>query len=247
MLRLVCRAANQGYGIALKLRSQGVTDCEALSRPRAFLHVSSKAQADSGSKGIDSASLLSSSTRSAADQDAPMLRFPDPNDPSQNPLAQLTAEEVKTAESYWKKVQSSQQRPEYHQKLNEHGEAHAIGRRKRSRAKIWLSDGEGRILINDRSWVEYFPRIYHRDKVLRPLDLLGIIGKMDVRCDVRGGGLNGQAEAIRHGIARALQNWDPNMRPMLKTNGLLTRDSRVVEPKKYGRKKARKSFQWVKR
>lgn len=144
-------------------------------------------------------------------------------------------------------MQASQKSKVYVRKLNEAGEAEATGRRKRSRAQIWLSDGNGQITVNDRPWIEYFRRIDQRDKILRPLDVLGIVGSMNIRCDVRGGGMNGQAEAIRHGIAKALQNWNPAVRPALKSDGLLTRDSRVVESKKYGKKKARKSFQWVKR
>ncbi|KAI0567201.1 ribosomal protein S9 family protein [Gracilaria domingensis] len=240
MFRLARRSAHRGYETALELYSRRAPGSKAHWPPRAFFHISSKAEDDSGVEGPDSAASQTS-------HKAQVIEFPDPNDPTQNPLAELAAEDVQTAEKYWKTVQSSQKQPTYHQKLNEYGEAHAIGRRKRSNAKIWLTDGEGRISINGRSWVEYFPRIDHRDKVLKPLDLLGKIGKMDIRCNVKGGGVNGQAEAIRHGIARALQNWDPNMRPTLKANGLLTRDSRVVESKKYGRKKARKSFQWVKR
>ncbi|PXF46545.1 37S ribosomal protein S9, mitochondrial [Gracilariopsis chorda] len=217
----------------------------------ASVHASSIVQSESGvtSPGATSADPSKQASASGSDLKpvANVLHFPDPTDPKQNPLAELAAEEVRTAEAYWKKVQSTQQKHQYRQELNEYGEAHAIGRRKRSRARIWLTDGEGHIVINNQSWVDYFPRIDHRDKVLKPLDLLGMIGKMDIRCDVKGGGTNGQAEAIRHGIARALQKWDPNMRSTLKSNGLLTRDSRVVESKKYGRKKARKSFQWVKR
>ena len=122
-----------------------------------------------------------------------------------------------------------------------------MGRRKRSVAHIHLREGTGCITVNGLPWVDYFPRIDQRDKILRPLSLLGVVARYDVDCRVFGGGTNGQTEAVRHGIARALQVCDPHMRPTLKADGLLTRDSRVVEKKKYGRKKARKSFTWVKR
>lgn len=179
--------------------------------------------------------------------DTDACSFPDPRDPKQSPLASISEEQSRSRDKLWKQTQMNQSPPVYRQKLNEMGEAFAIGRRKRSRAKIWLKDGSGNILVNGRSWVDYFPRIDHRDKVLRPLDIMGMVGKFDLRCEVVGGGVNGQTEAVRHGIARALQNWDPHNRPTLKEDGLLTRDSRVVESKKYGKKKARKSFQWVKR
>lgn len=251
MLHIAREAAIRAQRVAHNFHYQRSLRAALALQQTAFFHSSSilRKESDVSTAGGTSANPSTQNSASASDlSNTPnLLHFPDRTDPTQNPLAELAAEEVRTAEEYWKKTQSTHQQPQYHQELNEYGEAHAIGRRKRSRAKIWLSDGEGRIVINNQSWVDYFPRIDHRDKVLKPLDLLGVIGKMDIRCDVKGGGVNGQAEAIRHGIARALQKWDPNMRPALKSNGLLTRDSRVVESKKYGRKKARKSFQWVKR
>lgn len=101
--------------------------------------------------------------------------------------------------------------------------------------------------MNQRPFVDYFPRIDHRDRLIRPLLIAGMLGKMDIECQVKGGGPTGQAEAIRHAVARAVLKWDPVWRAPLKKDGLLTRDPREVESKKYGKKKARKSFQWVKR
>lgn len=173
--------------------------------------------------------------------------FPDPSDPFQHPLAPLAEEELQQRAQHLKKVQVTRAPRVYHKKLTEDGRAHAIGSRKRSRAKVWIGPGQGNIVVNGRPWVDYFPRIDHRDKIIRPFTLLGLLGKMDVECSVRGGGPTGQAEAMRHGIARALQNWDPSNRPAMKSDGLLTRDQREVERKKYGRTKARKSPQWVKR
>lgn len=173
--------------------------------------------------------------------------FADSRDPLQHPLAPLSTEEMQERREHMEKVQISTKPPVYIRKLTADGQAFAIGSRKRSRAKVWLRTGSGKIVVNGRPWVDYFQRLDHRDKILRPFGLLDMMGKMDVTCDVLGGGQTGQAEAMRHAISRALQNWDPLFRPTLKENGLLTRDSRAVESKKYGRKKARKAFQWVKR
>lgn len=186
---------------------------------------------------------------SGTDQDilAQRFQFPDPTDPHQHPLASMMSEDVEERREYLKKVNSTNKPPVYKRKVNENGEAYAIGSRKRSKAKVWLRPGTGDIVVNGRSWVDYFRRLDHRDKILKPFGLLHLTGSMDVTCEVKGGGTTGQAEAFRHALARALQNWNPEYRPTMKENGFLTRDSREVEPKKYGRKKARKSFQWVKR
>lgn len=173
--------------------------------------------------------------------------FPDPQDPHQHPLAPLSVEEMQERREHLEKVQISTKPPIYRRKVSADGQAFAIGSRKRSKAKVWLRTGSGSIVVNGRPWVDYFQRLDHRDKILRPFGLLNLMGKMDISCEVLGGGTTGQAEAVRHAISRALQNWDPLFRPTLKENGLLTRDRREVECKKYGRKKARKAFQWVKR
>ena len=107
--------------------------------------------------------------------------------------------------------------------------------------------GEGRIVVNKRPLDDYFPRETTRLLIYQPLKLTNLVGKFDVIANVRGGGLSGQAGAIRHGISRALAEMDPNYRAILKQAGLLTRDPRQVERKKYGRPKARKSFQYSKR
>lgn len=179
--------------------------------------------------------------------DGGKLSFPDGRDPMQNPLASLTEEEIKTDEKYWKTGGKPGQVHIYERKVDENGEAYGKGGRKRSHARVWIREGTGNITVNGHSWVDYFTRIDQRDKILRPMHLLGQTGKFDVRCSVAGGGQTGQAEAIRFCIARALQNWEPTWRSTLKKEGLLTRDNRIVEMKKYGKKKARKSPQWVKR
>ncbi|SHM85041.1 SSU ribosomal protein S9P [Caldanaerovirga acetigignens] len=121
------------------------------------------------------------------------------------------------------------------------------GRRKTSVAKVWLTSGTGKILINKREFEDYFPLETLRNDVLRPLAVTNTLGKFDIIANVKGGGISGQAGAVRHGIARALVQVDEAYRPMLKKEGLLTRDPRMVERKKYGLKKARRAPQFSKR
>jgi small subunit ribosomal protein S9 len=132
-------------------------------------------------------------------------------------------------------------------KLNFKDSKYATGRRKRSIAKIWIKKGTGLIHVNGKKMNEYFKRPVHQIIVLRPLELSDVATAYDVRASVKGGGLSGQAGAIIHGISRALVLHDPNLKTTLKKEKLTTRDSRVVERKKYGRKKGRRSFQFSKR
>jgi small subunit ribosomal protein S9 len=123
----------------------------------------------------------------------------------------------------------------------------ATGRRKTAVARVRLAPGSGKILINGRNFESYFVVEDQRAVVVQPLIRTECLSKFDVRVNVHGGGLNGQAGAVRHGIARALQVADPNLRPTLKTAGYLTRDARKKERKKYGQPGARKRFQFSKR
>jgi small subunit ribosomal protein S9 len=123
----------------------------------------------------------------------------------------------------------------------------ANGRRKRTIAKVWIKKGTGLIHVNGKKMNEYFKRPVHQIIVLRPLELSNVASVYDVRASVTGGGLSGQAGAIIHGISRALVLHDANLKTTLKKEKLTTRDSRVVERKKYGHKKARRSFQFSKR
>eukprot|EP00897_Mesotaenium_endlicherianum_P000668 jgi/Mesen1/10601/ME000086S10138 len=127
------------------------------------------------------------------------------------------------------------------------GRAYATGKRKSSVARVWLAPGSGRIVVNGRTHDAYFPDVNLRAHLLQPFVETATLGTFDVRATVQGGGTSGQAGAMRHGISRALQLFEPALRPPLKAAGFLTRDSRVVERKKPGKAKARKSFQWVKR
>jgi small subunit ribosomal protein S9 len=124
---------------------------------------------------------------------------------------------------------------------------YATGRRKRSIAKVWIKKGSGNIHVNGKKMIEYFKRPVHQIIVMRPLELSEVATAYDVKAAVTGGGLSGQAGAIIHGISRALVLHDANLKTVLKKEKLTTRDSRVVERKKYGRKKARRSFQFSKR
>tara|TARA_Y100000588_G_scaffold55389_1_gene52907 strand:+ start:2207 stop:2605 length:399 start_codon:yes stop_codon:yes gene_type:complete len=124
---------------------------------------------------------------------------------------------------------------------------YATGKRKSSVARVWIGAGNGRILVNDKPFDEYFLRDTSLMVIKQPFELTETWGSYDVRATVKGGGLTGQAGAVRHGISKALLEVDQNFRSVLKKAGLLTRDSRVKERKKYGRKGARKSFQFSKR
>jgi len=124
---------------------------------------------------------------------------------------------------------------------------HGTGRRKTAVARVYLKKGKGLITINDRTLEHYFPYAIQQVTVKSPLVVLDAEGKFDINVTIAGGGYNAQAEAIRHGISRAFDTLDPTNRPPLKANGFLTRDSRMVERKKYGQAKARKRFQFSKR
>ena len=124
---------------------------------------------------------------------------------------------------------------------------YATGRRKRSIARVWLKKGSGNIFVNGKKMVDYFKKTNLQIAVNRPLTLVKRENEFDTRCTVKGGGLSGQAGAIIHGIARALIQFEPDLKPTLKKEKLTTRDSRAVERKKYGHRKARRSFQFSKR
>jgi len=137
--------------------------------------------------------------------------------------------------------------PVYEQKLDEHGRAYATGKRKDAVARVWIKPGSGKVTINKRDIETYFARPVLRMVLNQPIEAAGRKGQYDIMATVSGGGLSGQAGAIRHGISKALVSFEPELRPVLKKGGFLTRDARVVERKKYGKAKARKSFQFSKR
>jgi small subunit ribosomal protein S9 len=132
-------------------------------------------------------------------------------------------------------------------KRDEFGRSYATGKRKNAVARVWIRPGNGKIEINDRDSPVYFARPVLRMLLNQPFVVTDRLGQFDVWCTVAGGGLSGQAGAVRHGISKALTYYEPGLRPVLKHGGFLTRDSRVVERKKYGKAKARRSFQFSKR
>jgi len=137
--------------------------------------------------------------------------------------------------------------PVHVQKLDAKGRAYATGKRKDAVARVWVRPGSGRIVVNDRDFSAYFARPVLQMIVQQPIVAANRSGQYDIHATVSGGGLSGQAGALRHGISKALTLYEPELRPVLKKGGFLTRDARVVERKKYGRRKARRSFQFSKR
>lgn len=133
------------------------------------------------------------------------------------------------------------------QKIDPQGRAYATGKRKDAVARVWIKPGPGNIVVNDKPVDTYFARPVLRMILQQPLQVANRLGQYDLVVTVAGGGLSGQAGAVRHGLAKALTYYEPDLRGALKSEGFLTRDPRVVERKKYGRKKARRSFQFSKR
>lgn len=137
--------------------------------------------------------------------------------------------------------------PRHVQKLDKQGRAYATGKRKDAVARVWIKPGKGTITVNGHALEVYFARPVLRMILQQPFGIASRVGQYDVVVSVAGGGLSGQAGAVRHGLSKALTYFEPELRGALKKAGFLTRDSRVVERKKYGRKKARRSFQFSKR
>jgi len=137
--------------------------------------------------------------------------------------------------------------PVHVQKLDAQGRAYATGKRKDAVARVWIKPGNGTVTINKRPVEVYFARPVLRMILRQPLEIAGRVDQYDINVTVAGGGLSGQAGAVRHGLSKALTYYEPELRAPLKREGFLTRDARVVERKKYGRKKARRSFQFSKR
>ena len=137
--------------------------------------------------------------------------------------------------------------PKYVKKVDKQGRAYATGKRKDAVARVWIKPGAGKVTVNSREVEVYFARPVLRMMIEQPFVVAARAGQYDVICTVAGGGLSGQAGAVRHGISKALTYFEPELRSVLKKGGFLTRDSRVVERKKYGKAKARRSFQFSKR
>ena len=124
---------------------------------------------------------------------------------------------------------------------------YATGRRKKSIAKVWLKKGSGKIIVNGKNYEDYFKRLNHKSEITKPFEIINQTTSYDVKCSVKGGGHSGQVGAMIHGISKALLQFDSTLKPTLKKEKFTTRDSRSVERKKYGHRKARRSFQFSKR
>jgi small subunit ribosomal protein S9 len=168
-------------------------------------------------------------------------------------LAELTKEEAPAPAEAMAETEAvaapppAEEAPLREQQLDKQGRAYATGRRKDAIARVWLKPGSGRITVNGREQEVYFARPTLRLVINQPFDIADRRGQYDVVATVKGGGLSGQAGAVKHGISQALTRYEPALRSVVKQAGFLTRDPRVVERKKYGRAKARRSFQFSKR
>jgi small subunit ribosomal protein S9 len=163
------------------------------------------------------------------------------------PAADAPAADAPAAEASAPQPPAQEQAPLREQQLDKYGRAYATGRRKDAVARVWLKPGSGKIEVNGRDQETYFARPTLRLVINQPFDVSDRNGQYDVVATVKGGGLSGQAGAVKHGIAQALSRFEPALRAAVKQAGFLTRDPRVVERKKYGRAKARRSFQFSKR
>jgi len=157
------------------------------------------------------------------------------------------AETLNSLQSLGSVVETAEAAPQRVQKLDAQGRAYATGKRKNAIARVWIKPGSGKVTVNDRSVEIYFARPVLQMLIQQPLTVSNRVGQYDIVVTVAGGGLSGQAGAVRHGVSKALTYFEPDLRTALKKEGFLTRDSRVVERKKYGRAKARRSFQFSKR
>jgi small subunit ribosomal protein S9 len=142
---------------------------------------------------------------------------------------------------------ATQAAPVHVQKLDAQGRAYATGKRKNAIARVWVKPGTGKMIVNGKEYAQYFARPVLQMLLLQPIVATNRAGQFDIIATVVGGGLSGQAGAVRHGVSKALTYYEPALRAVLKKGGFLTRDSRVVERKKYGKAKARRSFQFSKR
>ncbi len=174
-----------------------------------------------------------------------------PTEALQEPAEQMSSLEglaaIKTKVDAVKTKADKKQQNDAPRKLDSKGRMYATGRRKDAVARVWIRPGSGEFTVNARSIETYFARPTLRMIINQPLNVANRSGQYDVECTIVGGGLSGQAGAMRHGLSRALALFEPALRAVLKTNGFLTRDSRVVERKKFGRAKARRRFQFSKR
>ena len=181
-----------------------------------------------------------------AQQEAETTAVETPAAETETAAVEAPAAETETVEAP-APVVTQAETPLREQQLDKYGRAYATGRRKDAVARVWLKPGSGKIVVNGKEQETYFARPTLRLVINQPFDVADRRGQYDVEATVKGGGLSGQAGAVKHGIAQALSRYEPALRTAVKQAGFLTRDPRVVERKKYGRAKARRSFQFSKR
>lgn len=162
-------------------------------------------------------------------------------------LGTATATEAVTTETTTEAVVTGETSKIKEKTVDAQGRSYGTGRRKESVARVWVKPGSGKVTVNGKEQENYFGRKTHLLVINQPFLVTARVGQFDVVCTVKGGGLSGQAGALRHGISRALENFEPELRPVLKKAGMLTRDARAVERKKVGLHKARRMKQWAKR
>ena len=160
---------------------------------------------------------------------------------------QENTEEIKSFEDLSKTEKNENDMILPEKEVDDHGRSYATGKRKDAVARVWIKKGAGVILVNGKDMGKYFARPVLQMLVNQPFSVAKVEGEFDIKATVKGGGLSGQAGALKHGISKALSLYEPTLRPLLKNAGFITRDSRVVERKKYGKPKARRSFQFSKR
>ncbi|MGQ0526651.1 MAG: 30S ribosomal protein S9 [Alphaproteobacteria bacterium] len=179
--------------------------------------------------------------KSRARKEAPAETVSDLKD-----LKQATAPQAQQAQTFSKETKPVETGPKQPKK-DAQGRSYGTGRRKYAVARVWIKHGSGKVVVNGRDQSIYFARHTHRLILNQPFLIVNSVDHFDVMATVKGGGLSGQAGAVRHGISRALEGFQPDFRPALKKAGMLTRDARVVERKKVGKHKARRTKQWAKR
>ena len=159
----------------------------------------------------------------------------------------MSEEQTLTSLSELGETAAAEAAPVAEPQIDDLGRSYGTGRRKDAVARVWMSRGKGVVIVNGKPLTEYFARPVLQMMLMQPFAIADRLNQYDIKCTVKGGGLSGQAGAVRHGLSRALVAYEPELRSILKKNGFLTRDARVVERKKYGRRKARRSFQFSKR
>ncbi len=194
----------------------------------------------------DNRQSLSDLAKLTAEPEAP-AETPAAEAPAEAPAAEAEAAPAEAPQAAAPVAPQASVTPLREQQLDKQGRAYATGRRKDAVARVWLKPGSGKIVVNGRDQTVYFARPTLRLVINQPFGLAGREGQYDVVATVVGGGLSGQAGAVKHGISQALTRYEPALRTTIKQAGFLTRDSRVVERKKYGKAKARRSFQFSKR